>query len=102
MERASLKEFLSQGLSLAEIGKRFGKHEATVAYWLKKHELAPSFITSTRPARSSGCRDAVRVALPRCDLRRGSVCCSAPIATQRSRRVLQSFRKMSVAIVSQG
>ena len=40
MDRASLEEFLSQGLSLAEIGKRFGKHEATVAYWLKKHGLA--------------------------------------------------------------
>ena len=40
MDSASLEEFLSQGLSLAEIGKRFGKHEATVAYWLKKHGLA--------------------------------------------------------------
>jgi transposase len=39
MERASLEEFLSQGLSLAEIGKRFDKHEATVAYWVKKYEL---------------------------------------------------------------
>jgi transposase len=40
MDRASLVEFLSQGLSLAEIGKRVGKHEATVAYWLKKYGLA--------------------------------------------------------------
>jgi transposase len=39
MDRASLEGFLSQGLSLAEIGKRFGKHEATVSYWVKKHEL---------------------------------------------------------------
>ncbi len=39
MDRASLEEFLSQGLSLAEIGKRFGKHEATVAYWMDKHGL---------------------------------------------------------------
>jgi transposase len=39
MDRVSLEEFLSQGLSLAEIGKRFGKHEATVSYWVKKHEL---------------------------------------------------------------
>jgi transposase len=39
MERASLEEFLNQGLSLAEIGKRVGRHEATVSYWLKKHGL---------------------------------------------------------------
>jgi transposase len=238
MDRASLEELLSQGLSLAEIGKRFGKHEATVAYWMKKHELAAvnrtkhaakgglergdleklvnagasiaeiaekverskatvrhwlkqyglqtqappgtpsrpgvnqarasgqaepvleclrhgsvrhvldgrgyyrcrqcrieavvrrrrrvketlvrrpvgnaacaattdvlqplSFITSIRRARSSGCRGAVRAALPGCDLRRASVCCSAPIAMLRSRRALQSFRKMSMAIVSNG
>lgn len=40
MEKASLEDFLGQGLSLAEIGKRFDKHEATVAYWIKKHGLA--------------------------------------------------------------
>jgi transposase len=39
MERVSLEEFLTQGLSLAEIGKRFDRHEATVAYWVKKYEL---------------------------------------------------------------
>jgi IS30 family transposase len=39
MERASLEEFLNQGLSLAEIGTRVGRHEATVSYWLKKHGL---------------------------------------------------------------
>ena len=39
MDRASLEEFLNQGLSLAEIGKRVGRHEATVSYWLKKHGL---------------------------------------------------------------
>lgn len=39
MDRTSLEGYLSQGLSLGEIGKRFGKHEATVAYWLKKHGL---------------------------------------------------------------
>lgn len=40
MERASLEDFLSQGLSLAEVGKRVGRHEATVSYWMKKHRLA--------------------------------------------------------------
>jgi IS30 family transposase len=32
MDRASLEQLLNQGLSLAEIGKRFGRHESTVAY----------------------------------------------------------------------
>jgi transposase len=37
MDRASLEQLLDQGLSLAEIGRRFGRHEATVSYWVKKH-----------------------------------------------------------------
>jgi transposase len=41
MDRAPLEQMLGEGLSLAEMGKRFGKHEATVAYWMKKHGLAP-------------------------------------------------------------
>ncbi|HEX3693343.1 MAG TPA: helix-turn-helix domain-containing protein [Solirubrobacteraceae bacterium] len=39
MDRASLEEFLGRGLSLAEIGQRVGRHEATVAYWAKKYGL---------------------------------------------------------------
>jgi transposase len=39
MDRASLEQLLGQGLSLAEIGRRFGKHEATVGYWVKKYGL---------------------------------------------------------------
>jgi transposase len=39
MDRASLEEFLARGLSLAEIGRRLGRHEATVAYWVQKHGL---------------------------------------------------------------
>ncbi len=31
---------LGEGLSLAEIGRRVGLHEATVGYWLKKHGLS--------------------------------------------------------------
>jgi len=30
---------LGQGLSLAEIGRRFGLHESTVGYWVEKHGL---------------------------------------------------------------
>jgi transposase len=39
MDRASLEQLLGQGLSLAEIGKRSGLHEATISYWLKKYGL---------------------------------------------------------------
>jgi transposase-like protein len=39
VDRASLEQLLSRGLSLAEIGRRFDLHEATVAYWVKKHGL---------------------------------------------------------------
>src|SRR5271155_4540431 len=40
MDRPSLERFLGQGLSLAEIGRRVGLHEATVGYWVRKHGLA--------------------------------------------------------------
>ena len=39
MDRASLRDLLEQGLSLAEIGRRFDRHEATIAYWVQKHGL---------------------------------------------------------------
>jgi transposase len=42
MDRASLEQMLEQGLSLAEIGRRVGRHEATVSYWLKKYGLVPA------------------------------------------------------------
>jgi transposase len=42
MDRPVLKEMLDEGLSLAEIGRRVGRHESTVAYWLAKHGLRAS------------------------------------------------------------
>lgn len=39
MDRDSLALLLAQGLSLAEIGRRFGRDESTVGYWVKKHGL---------------------------------------------------------------
>jgi len=39
MDHPSLERFLDDGLSLAEIGRRVGLHEATVAYWVKKYGL---------------------------------------------------------------
>jgi transposase len=37
-----LEKCLGEGLSLEAIGKRVGKHESTVSYWLKKHGLQAS------------------------------------------------------------
>jgi transposase len=39
MDRTVLKAYLDEGLSLAEIGRRVDRHEATVAYWVQRHEL---------------------------------------------------------------
>jgi transposase len=39
MQKEFLEECLAEGLSLEAIGKRAGKHESTVSYWLKKHGL---------------------------------------------------------------
>ena len=39
MDRVPLKALLAAGLSLAEIGRRDGLHEATVAFWVGKHGL---------------------------------------------------------------
>jgi transposase len=40
MKRADLQGMLEQGLSLAEIGRRLGRHESTVAYWVAHHGLS--------------------------------------------------------------
>ena len=39
VDRASLQRLLAQGLSLAEIGRRFDVHESTVSYWIARHGL---------------------------------------------------------------
>ncbi|HEX3909479.1 MAG TPA: helix-turn-helix domain-containing protein [Solirubrobacteraceae bacterium] len=39
MERAVLEQMLGEGLSPAEIGRRVGRHESTVAYWLRRYGL---------------------------------------------------------------
>jgi transposase len=39
MDRASLELYLGRGLSLAAIGRKLGRHESTVAYWVRKHQL---------------------------------------------------------------
>ncbi len=42
MDRISLEQLLDQGLSLASIGRRFGRHESTVAYWVRAYGLEPA------------------------------------------------------------
>jgi transposase len=39
MQKELLEECLAEGMSLEAIGKRLGRHESTVSYWLKKHGL---------------------------------------------------------------
>ena|ERR1700761_5526365 len=39
VERAALEKLLGEGLSLAEIGRRVGRHESTVAYWVGRYGL---------------------------------------------------------------
>lgn len=49
MDQAVLETMLEEGLSLAEIGRRVGRHESTVAYWVDKHRLrAPERPASQR------------------------------------------------------
>jgi transposase len=42
MDRMQLEAMLSEGLSLAAIGQRLGRHESTVANWLQRHGLRPN------------------------------------------------------------
>jgi transposase len=41
VDRDLLEKLLNDGQSLAEIGRRVGRHESTVGYWVGKHGLAP-------------------------------------------------------------
>jgi transposase len=39
MDRELLEGMLGEGMSLAAIGRQFGRHESTVAYWVERHAL---------------------------------------------------------------
>jgi transposase len=52
MDKGALEGDLERGLSLAAIGRRVGLHEATVAYWVKKHGLKP--VNSGKNGRRGG------------------------------------------------
>src|SRR5438874_948661 len=40
MDSDQLARFLSEGLSLEQIGRRVGRHPSTIAHWLRKHGLS--------------------------------------------------------------
>jgi IS30 family transposase len=40
VHRTVLEEWIGEGLSLEEMGRRSGRHPSTVSYWLRKHGLA--------------------------------------------------------------
>ena len=39
MDRDALQLLLAQGISVEQIGRRFGRHPSTVSYWMRKHGL---------------------------------------------------------------
>jgi transposase len=49
MDRTVLEQMLGEGLSLAEIGRRVGRHEATVAYWLQTFGLDAANVETHAP-----------------------------------------------------
>ncbi len=51
MERDRLKRYLSEGLSLEQIGVLVNRDPATVGYWMKKHGLVPKGPGEARPSR---------------------------------------------------
>jgi transposase len=49
MDRESLVHLLEMGLSLDEIGRRFGRDRSTVGYWVRKHGLRAVNVTKHSP-----------------------------------------------------
>jgi transposase len=39
MDKHALQLLLAQGVSVEQIGRRFGRHPSTVSYWMRKHGL---------------------------------------------------------------
>ena len=39
MDKDALQLLLAQGVSVEQIGRRFGRHPSTVSYWMRKHGL---------------------------------------------------------------
>jgi transposase len=85
MDRMSLESFLARGLSLAEIGRRVGRHESTVGHWVRKYGLEPA---------CSG-RYAARGALTEGELQRlieeGMTIAQIAVAVERSRSTVRHW-----------
>jgi transposase len=43
MEKRALEYLLAQGVSVEQIGKRFGKDPSTVSHWMKKYGLVSPY-----------------------------------------------------------
>jgi transposase len=43
MDRQSLESLLDQGISVEQIGRRFGKDPSTVSYWMRKYGLVSPY-----------------------------------------------------------
>jgi transposase len=43
MEKETLEYLLAQGVSVEQIGKRFGKDPSTVSYWMEKYGLVSRY-----------------------------------------------------------
>jgi transposase len=43
MEKAALEYLLNQGVSIEQIGKRFGKDRSTISYWMEKYGLVSPY-----------------------------------------------------------
>ena len=41
MDESSLRGLLARGVSVEEIGRRFGRDPSTVTYWMRKYGLQP-------------------------------------------------------------
>lgn len=52
MTKEELERYLSEGLTLREIGERTGKHLTTVGYWMKRHGLRAPNSRKFAPKRS--------------------------------------------------
>jgi hypothetical protein len=74
VDRITLEQLLGDGLSLAEIGRRFDRHEATVAYWAKKYGLEAA--NRAKHAARGGVAEDELAPLAEAGLSIATLCCS--------------------------
>lgn len=89
MDRVSLEGFLSEGLSLAEIGRRLGRHESTVGYWVAKHGLKAA--NRERHTARGGIEREVLAALVESDMSAGEIALSLGVSKSTVRHWLREY-----------